>query len=290
MISYSLIADSNGQSLTLVYSDGDTVTVPQNHPNFTEVRDLILSSNPVDLDENIIKDRLNIVAKVGDRLRAVSDRVRVSGNVLYFDGDPLSNALANHVLRLINTGDEGGYRPLISFLEKVQTNPSEKSRESLYSWISDRNFTITADGNFIAYKGVQVDGDGVSQSINSGRAYVNGMVTSGHIPNPLGAVIEMPRSEVEARTSVGCASGLHAGTWDYASDFARGRVLTVSINPRDVVSVPTDCSAQKLRVSRYTVVSEVVQEYSYPTYVEEDWSPEDDDEDEDWGDGEDDYY
>jgi mRNA-degrading endonuclease RelE of RelBE toxin-antitoxin system len=57
--------------------------------------------------------------------------------------------------------------------------------------------------------------------------------------------------------STGCASGLHAGTYEYAKMYASGALLKVVINPRDVVSVPTDSDAQKLRVSRYRVVETI---------------------------------
>lgn len=294
MISYSLVRDTHGESLTIVYSDGETSVVPSTHPKFSAVRDLVLDPDTSlkDLDEDKIRNMLDIVTSVGSRLKSLSDRVRVSGNKILFDGDILDNTLADHILRLIENDDDNGYRPLVNFLEKVQTNPSERSRESLYSWLKDRSFTITPDGDFLAYKGVKVE-DGVSLSIHSGKAFVNGEVIEGYIPNPVGAVIEMPRSKVQENTSIGCSTGLHAGTWGYASGFSRGRILTVSINPRDVVSVPTDCDAQKLRVSRYVVLNETTESYTQPTYYESsDYDEEDDDyyeEDDVWGDGEDEY-
>ena len=39
-------------------------------------------------------------------------------------------------------------------------------------------------------------------------------------------------------------------------DFARGKVVIVKVNPKDVVSVPHDCNCQKLRTCAYTVVAE----------------------------------
>ena len=97
----------------------------------------------------------------------------------------------------------------------------------------------------------------------------------------------MPRGDVEHDPGVGCHVGLHAGTWDYASSFAQGAVLTVEINPRDVVSVPTDCQDQKMRVCRYTVTgiteqelgSFVADEYDEDEEIEGYELPEDDQED-----------
>ena len=87
--------------------------------------------------------------------------------------------------------------------------------------------------------------------MSSGRATVNGTTHIGHIPNPPGAVVEMPRTQVNGDRHNGCSTGLHVGTWDYASTFGP-KTLIVSVNPRDVVSVPKDCGYQKLRTCRYT--------------------------------------
>jgi hypothetical protein len=120
------------------------------------------------------------------------------------------------------------------------------------------------------------------ESINTGRAIVDGKVYSGAIPNGVGAVVEMPRGEVQHDPSVGCHTGLHAGTHDYASNFSQGKVLLVEINPRDVVSVPTDCNWQKIRTCRYTVkdISEAKITTTLYGDLDEDYDDEyDDDED-----------
>jgi hypothetical protein len=47
------------------------------------------------------------------------------------------------------------------------------------------------------------------------------------------------------------------GSHEYANSFkGSGRMLVVKINPKDVVSVPGDCSHQKLRTCRYEVIAE----------------------------------
>src|SRR5690606_6659264 len=273
---YNLVRDSSGTTLTLIFSDGDSIPVSSDHPRYDEIFEAVQNDS---VSEDVVLQMSNVLSHVVDRLTSLSERVSVAGNNLLFDGDPIRSSIADHILRLLREGDDHGWKGLVNFLEKVQTNPNEHSRESLYDWINGRNITITQDGDLIAYKGVRVTGDDENESIFSGKAIVNGVVHSGNIPNPVGGVIEMPRSEVQHDTAVGCSVGLHAGTWDYASNFAQGRVLTVKINPRDVVSVPTDCDAQKMRVSRYEVLSATAQEFSAPTYYEDD---EEDSEDEDF--------
>lgn len=283
-LSYNLVGDSRGQTLTVIFSDATVVPVPSSHANFAKVLGYLVDTDIEDVNENRVKELLDIIASAGTTLKALSERVSVFGNTLYFDGDPLDSALANHILRLLREDDSGGWVPLVLFLEKLATNPSQESRDSLYSWIANRDLTITQEGDFVAYKGVAKDENGESISVFSGRAYVNGTLHEGQIPNPLGAVISMPRGEVDANVGVGCSTGLHAGTWEYASGFSRGRVLEVHINPRDVVSVPSDSYHQKLRVSRYVVVGETEREYDVPTVYNDD---EEEDYDDYWGDGED---
>jgi hypothetical protein len=67
----------------------------------------------------------------------------------------------------------------------------------------------------------------------------------------------MRRNGVCDDANMGCSSGFHAGTYEYAKGYASGggHLMVVEINPADVVSVPHDCSCQKLRTSKYKVVS-----------------------------------
>lgn len=285
-ILYRLVTSNNGATLTVIV-DGQPRTIAETHPNFRTLRDYLMSTP--NLDREKVLSLLDFAAAVGTRLEALSDRVRLNGSTLYFDGDPIEGPMVDHIVRLVKEGDEGGWRPWVNAMSKLAENPSKHSREAFYTWITGRNIQLTPDGDFIAYKAVKVvpgDGDETERfvSIHSGRAIVDNVVVDGHIPNKPGSVIEMPRSEVEHDPSIGCHTGLHAGTYDYASSFGSGHVsklLIVKINPRDVVSVPTDCNAQKLRTCRYTVLDVVDNPLSGTTYYGED-DADYDDEDEDW--------
>ncbi len=272
-IKYNLVKfqDSDEANLT-VFVGGDMYVVTDTHSNFKDIVKKVLAD-----DESVV-DLFDVSKTAEKRFDRLSERVTVSNGRIYFDGEEVDNALTTQVLRFIDGGVED-FNPLVKFFEKVMTNPNEHSREQLYRWLSRYDFTITDEGDFIAYKGVQtVDGDHKYESISTGKAISNGVEYNGAIPNPLGAVVEMPRGDVQFDPSVGCHTGLHAGTWDYASAFARGAVLTVVINPRDVVSVPTDCQDQKLRVCRYTVQDVTEVKYESPVISFDD----EDDEDEDY--------
>lgn len=261
---YNLVGDSKGQTLTVIFSDGSLQPVSSSHVEFTRILGYLVDTPIEEIDEDHVRKMVDISGAVANRLTVLSERVSVAGSNVLFDGDKIDSAIADHILRLLQEDDESGWRPLVNFLEKIATNPDPESRDSLYTWLSVNNFTLTPSGDFVAYKGVRVI-DGVSHSINEGTAFVDGVEVTGPIPNPLGAVVSMPRASVDIDRAVGCSTGLHAGVYSYAKAFARGRVVTVHINPRDVVSVPSDCSSQKLRVSRYVVSEETDDVYTIPT-------------------------
>lgn len=208
-------------------------------------------------EDDTVYRLFDVGAVAAEAFERLSDRVTISGGNIYFDNEKMDGALEEQISRFVEAGSAADWSPLIKFYEKVMTNLNEHTREQLYRWLNQQQITITEDGDFIGFKGVKprnADDDFEWESISRGRAIVNGTVYDGNIPNDVGAVVEMPRGEVQHNPAVGCHTGLHAGTWAYAKNFSQGAVLRVAINPRDVVSVPTDCNDAKLRTCRYTVL------------------------------------
>jgi hypothetical protein len=299
---FSLVQNEDTSVLTTIIN-GNVYTAEKTHARFQQlVQAVTQADESTDLEELAqMFDPSTVVQNYFDR---VSERVSVAGGHVYFDGEEVNDGLANSIIKFINEGNDA--TPYINFLENIMTNPNEHSRDQLFDWLSRRDFTITKSGNFLAYKGVRPRGTGWNtgqiaeegdkqypyESISTGRATVDGKVYNGAIPNGIGAVVEMPRGSVQHDPSVGCHTGLHAGTFEYASDFSRGTVLTVEINPRDVVSVPTDCDWQKIRTCRYTVKEIAKQAYATSFWqdaedeeLDEDYSDDDPfygDEDESW--------
>lgn len=251
------------------------------HPGFQPVVDGLLDGT---LTIEAAIDLLDVEKAVAEKFDRLSDRVSVANGKVYLDGDEVHSSLSDQIIRFLEEG-QSDWQPLVRFFEKVQANPSEHSREQLYEWLARRDFTIDTDGNLVGYKGVQPSADGGYESINRGPAIVDGQAVNGNVPNNVGSVVEIARSAVHADASVGCSSGLHVGEWGYAASFARGAVLEVRVNPRDVVSVPTDCDAAKVRVCRYVITG--VTEVAYTEAVVDGYDDWDDDWDDDYDDGED---
>jgi hypothetical protein len=252
-VTFKLVSNEDGsENITVFVKGKGQHPAHSSHPNFDEILTRARAQ-----DESVI-DLFDLALTAGTKFESLSERVSVAHGRVYFDGVEIDNALSQQIADFINQGVED-YKPLVNFYEKIETNPNEHSREHLYKFISVNQdeehgaFTITEDGNFIAYKGVVKDSDGMLKSGSSGEATVNGELYKGQIPNPVGAVVTMPRDQVTFDPSSHCSTGLHVGTFQYAQGFARGAMLKVLINPRDVVSVPND-SREKMRVSRYKVL------------------------------------
>jgi len=205
------------------------------------------------------------------------DGVTVTENGVFFNDEPIHTALSTRIMDFAMSGLD--HKPLCKFLEKLMNNPSRRAVQELYTFLEHQNLPITDNGNFLAYKGLNRD----YYSITSGSAkLIQGKSSHGRIFNGIGEVIEMKRNDVDDDKERGCSYGLHAGTMEYARGFAQGKCVIVEINPEDVVSIPTDCSFQKLRTCRYKVVGEFEAPLVNPLYdsnwVEDDLGYDEDDE------------
>jgi hypothetical protein len=273
---YTLIGNEDGESNIVALIDGELKPMHSSNPNFEKVLEGLRAG------DDSIAPLFDLAVTVAKKFQRLSERVTTANGRLYLDGVEVDNTLAEQVLRFLEEGVED-WLPLVKFFENVQANPLEHSREQLYTWLSRRDFTISPEGMIVGYKGVAKDSDGTFVSIHSGKAIVDGQEVSGRIPNKIGSVIEMPRDAVQHDPSVGCHQGLHIGTYDYASSFGQ-HLLEVHVNPRDVVSVPTDCDWAKVRACRYVVVDTIDRPYT-SALLSVDFAPSYED---GWGDFEDD--
>lgn len=259
---YQLFSSENrGSGATILFPEGP-VPIDSSHPNWNAIKESLTGDPQGTVEE--IRALVTPGESVSQRLRNLSERVAWNGHDVLFDGDPVHNAITSHIVRILESDNEdNSYAALVAFLEKLAQNPSEKSRNSLYEFIVRHEITIDNDGDFYVYKGVNADGS----SRSAGYGIVDGVVIEhGNLMNSIGSVLEIPRSRVDADTSVGCSTGLHAGSYAYASAFSRGKLLTVKVNPRDVVSVPDHLSFQKIRVSRYKVTGVAEHQITAPTF------------------------
>lgn len=213
-------------------------------------------------DNGLIAQAREIVTH---RIEHLTDRITCDGFHVYYDnGDfgklGIDPVLEDHLIRIIadSGSDASGDRDVLAwcrFTEKLYSNPNSDIVGRFVEWLKVQNWlTLTDNGNIIGYRGCTSDSEGEPVSIHCGPAIVNGTYVNGHVPNRVGDVVEFDRTKVTVDYANGCASGLHVGTYDYAVGWGNTWLLRVELDPRDVVSVPFDCSSQKVRCCRFKVL------------------------------------
>lgn len=135
------------------------------------------------------------------------------------------------------------YANYLEFTKKLMQNPSYMSVNELLDFLERHNSPINKDGDFVCWKMVRQD-------------YKD--VHSGTILNKPGLTIKFERNQVDDNRNQGCSKGLHVGSFDFAKGFhSGGHLLEVTVNPKNVVSVPSDCNFAKIRVCEYYIVKEL---------------------------------
>ena len=247
-------------SLTIFW-EGKPYTLRKDHANFQLANQAILDARYDDLG-----DLLDIAKAVEN---FVEGDIEVKDEVVYYKSHRLHGVVVDKLLEMLRAGMKDS-APLVNFITRLQANPSANSVNELYSFMSYKSLATTPDGKILGYKGVQ--GDFWSTTGNADTIVVQGKTNERHqIFNEVGATIEVARRCVDDNKNNHCSFGLHVGSYDYANGWAGedGRLLLVEFDPQDAVSVPTDCNFQKLRVSKYKVISDITdtrKELNKPVY------------------------
>lgn len=246
-------------NLTLVLNNQSYQVLPD-HINYK----LILESLPTATAEELLEvvDVQKAVAVFSDGLVEIKN-----GQVLY-EGEEVHGSISKRILEFMSKGLP--FQPLVNFLNNIMENPSMQSQKELYDFLEHEHLPVTEDGHFLAYKAVRSDFKDKYRGV---------------FDNSVGQVCTMQRAKVDDDRGRGCSNGLHAGALNYVASYGSlengDLIVIVKINPRDVVSVPSDSNYEKLRTCRYEVVGQYAGELLKPLY-KADFSQddyEDDDED-----------
>ena len=244
-----------------IFWEGKPYTLRSDHANFKLAEKAILDARYDDLG-----DLLDISKAVEN---FVEGDIEVKDEIVYYKGHRLHGVVVDKLLDMLRSGMKDS-APLTNFITRLQSNPSANSVNQLYSFLSYKSLATTPEGRVLGYKGVQ--GDFWSSTGNADTIVVQGETNDRHqILNEVGATIEVARRCVDDNKDNHCSFGLHVGSYDYANQWAgeSGRLLLVEFDPQDAVSVPTDCDFQKLRVSKYKVISDITgtrKELDTPVY------------------------
>ncbi len=216
----------------VVVIDNKPHTINKTHITYQKVVDAIKAGDWDAVKESI--EPKKIVLNYG------KGNVSIQGETLFWKGAELHTTLAIKMIEMLREGFP--IEPMVHFMDNLYQNPSKRAVDELYGYLEKGKLPITPDGHFLAYKKVR-------------HNYLD--CHSGTMDNSVGKIVEMERYNVDDNKDNTCSTGLHFCSKDYLNHFGGERVVIVKINPRDVVSIPSDYNATKGRACRYEVVGEV---------------------------------
>lgn len=197
------------------------------------------------LKEKKFEEIIQLIDIKNNLIEYMNGNISIVNDCVLIEGKQVHNRIVDRIIQFKNEGYD--FIPLINFMKNQLLNPSEDSVTDLYDFIEHGNMPITSDGCFLAYK--VVGSDYLDRHSNT-------------FDNHIGCICEMNREDVDSNREVSCSTGLHVCTYDYISSFIshNDHIMIVKVNPKDVVSVPTDYNQSKMRCCKYIVVDE----YKHP--------------------------
>ena len=227
------IVSGNG-TMTIVV-DNQSYTIGYDHPNYLAIKECVNNND----SENIVS-LMDIPSAIENYAEG---KVSVTNGILRYEDEEIHNTLTDRIMSMMRDGF--AFEPMIKFLANVLENHSNRAVQELYTFLENKNLPITEDGCFLAYKAVTSD-------------YKDKWTNK--IDNSVGETVSMQRRKVNDDCGMGCADGLHCGAIEYVegyrSEHNGDRVVIVKVNPKDVVSVPTDSGCQKVRTCEYQVIAD----------------------------------
>jgi hypothetical protein len=232
---------ANDGNVTAVVS-GQAYNFSKAHPNYNKLVNHLKNNNVEHFEACY-----DIVSHLNSYCEGY---VNCDNGVLNWDGIKMPNMFTSTILDMVKQGFP--FEPMLNFLDNMSQNPSDHAIVELFDFMENKHMPITMDGHFLAYKAVNPRFKDIY---------------SGSFDNSVGSICSVPRSQVDNNRNNGCGRGLHVGAIDYAKSYGGinldedcdndggNQLIICKVNPRDVVSVPTDSKFQKLRTCRYEVVS-----------------------------------
>lgn len=294
-----VFSERNGREEIVVFFDGQQKTVTDSDSRYKALKDAVKRG----ADESEIKDILvvrQVAAAAVDTMPVWSGTIPHDNNdaselvfrsgKLYLRDTEVDESLAKEIATLVVNGmpRNGMVNFIYRLYDSVRTpngkRVSARVRSELLGFVKRNGIVVDSNGDIISYKAVKEN----YYDKHTGKTF----------KNTPGTRVWMDFGDVDDNMNVGCSKGLHCGSLDYVAGFGWGndRIVVVRVDPADVVSVPSDCSHQKLRCCAYTVIGDYEGELKQRVYEATDnvddmydddydrygYDYDEDDEDDDW--------
>ena len=250
-----------------VIINGECYRFDHTHPEYTGLVECVMVGDVTSFEQLI-----NVGSVIEDWSQG---NFEMRDGYLYFEDEQVAAQPTSRILELIRQG--WPVDPMLNYLERLYNNVSQRAVQESYGWSSHKGLPITPEGKMIGYKGVDVYttvGDGITDKM--GNTITEGDLvdryTGKSFRNNIGDEPEMRRRQVCDDHTMGCSAGLHVGTYEYAEQWAgpSGVVVLVEFDPADIVSVPSDCECQKMRVCKYKVLEIAREQIEQEVWVDDD--------------------
>lgn len=251
-----------GRNAMTLFVGGRQYTVEQSHARFGDILQAIK-----DNDES---RALSILSNKGATFSPAFSQhaYQDTAQGVLIDGELLPEVLSEHCRRMVKMGLD--LDSMIKFWHNIKNN-AQSVVGGLFDFLAYKNLPITEDGCFLAYKGLQSNYWSIKG--NTKTIVESGLVNSqGQIFNGIGEKIRVARRCVDDNRNNHCGEGVHVGSLDYANGWGQ-RTVVVKVNPADVVTVPNDCSGQKMRCLGYEVISDYKEEIVQPAMSSDGQTP-----------------
>jgi len=210
---------------------GKSHTFRAGTPNYTALKQILLEEA-----WDRVPQCLTVASSIEEWARG---EFTVDGNQISYRGKALPESLNSRIIAMASNEEDPGR--MFRFWERLKKNPSWRSVEQLFPFLVHEGIPITDKGTFLAYKKVK-------------RDFTD--CYTGKVDNHPGCHPKMDRNEISDDPNVACHFGFHAGALSYAQTYgdSDGHIVVVEIDPENVVCVPYDESARKVRICEYEVV------------------------------------
>lgn len=238
-------------------------TIGESHISYPKIRQAIIEK-----DWDAIPDLVNAREAVKKYATGVFE---IIDGVFYRNGKEVHSAIADRVVEMYAEGFD--VQPMINFISNLEQNPSKRAVTELYEFLEKSLLPITDDGCFLAYKKVRDSYYDVHSNTVLNKPFnklsaddkkllpyttTDENSVTVYLDNTNSALkVSMPRNAVDDDKDNHCSNGLHFCSLGYLNSFGGQRIVILKINPKDVVSIPSDYNSTKGRTSEYLVVGEV---------------------------------
>jgi len=225
----------NGNRNITLYLDGVMTAINFDHPNFDDIKVAIDQEQWCKIKPLVsLKKQIQI---------AMNGKIKLTETGIFLEEKELSGAVIDFIVEYANkNADNISLSAFLKFLEKLLLNPSERAKKELFGFLKAGNIPIAENGNILTYKKITEN-------------YLDCYTKT--IDNSIGSIVKMNREDVDPNSSVTCSNGLHVCSYSYLRHFGGERTVICEVNPRDVVSIPDDYNAAKMRCCQYKVIDEI---------------------------------